>query len=165
MRGLLATAAAVVAAAMIFADESPGASGAPAPLTDSAAVDSAAREQARRDSLAQVRALSLGEKASDKFRQLRAVQYDGIASAQLYPMVADVYAAVSEALADPDMPERERRRLTGIMADLAPLCEKGAVFYSEEHDMARQAEFAQNYVDIRMRPDMKGLLGSTDTDI
>lgn len=164
MRGLLATAAVVVAAAMIFADEAPGASGAPVALTDSAATDSAAREQARLDSLAQVRALSLGEKASDKYRELRAVQYDGIASAQLYPMVADVYAAVSEALADPDMPEREHRRLLGILADLAPLCEKGAVFYSEEHDMARQTEFAQNYVDIRMRPDMKGLLGSTDTD-
>lgn len=113
--------------------------------------------QARADSLARVHTDSLVGLASESFKNLKFVQYDGTTEAQLYPMVESVYAHVTAALADSLVTDTDRTRLRGMLVDLDPLLINGAVYYSGEGNREKLNMFATSCVDTRIRPDMTGM--------
>ncbi len=107
------------------------------------------------DSIANARAKALVNTASESFKQLKFVQYDGVTEAELYPKVRLVHTDVMNALADNRIAESDRQRMRSILIDLDPLLMKGAIYYSGLHDTEKMNDFAKACVDTRMRADMK----------
>lgn len=122
---------------------------------DQAAVSAYTPEQL--DSLAQVRSRALVDKASEGYKHLKFVQYDGTTESALFPLVIDVHRDVNAALADPLVDDRDKTQLRSILLDLDPLLVRGAIFYSSEGNRAEMTKFATACVDTRMRSDMKAM--------
>lgn len=118
---------------------------------EQARIDSIARE----DSIALAECRILSQKASEEYKHLKFIQYDGVTQDQLYPEALKVYHSVTQAMEHPRIDETDTRRFRGILNDIHNLFVKGAVYYSSAGKSAEMAEFATAFVDIHRRPDMK----------
>lgn len=110
---------------------------------------------ARLDSLERAEALSLVEKASESYKHLKLIQYDGTTERELYPSVIDLHSLVISALDHKRTEESDKTKLRGILLDLDPLLIRGAIFYSSEGNRQEMTRFATATVDTRLRKDMK----------
>lgn len=118
---------------------------------------SGAEEEAIQEAVADLASLAReqADKIAADYKQLKAVQYDGITEAQLYPMVIALHGDATEILENPWLPEQEKTRMRSILLDLDPLLIKGAIYYSSEDQRAEMNRFSRACVDTRMRADMK----------
>ncbi|MDE6717184.1 MAG: caspase family protein [Muribaculaceae bacterium] len=108
----------------------------------------------------------LTDAASDGYKNLKFIQYDGVTEEELYPAVIDVYGKVRAALASPEIGETDRTRFKGILLDLSDLLRKGSVFYSNRGNMEEMSRFASAYVDMRLDPDLRDLnFGNSDSSL
>lgn len=133
-----------------------------------AAADSAAviDSVAYRDSVENALTAQLNKDASDKYKNLKYVQYDGIVEQELYPKVMDVYNATLAAFGAPRITEADRTRHRGVLLDLSTNLMKGAVYYSSQQNLPEFTKFATAYVDTRMNPEMESIdFGSTGATI
>ena len=112
---------------------------------------------ARADSLARAESLRLVEEASESYKHLKFIQYDGVTAGELYPEVMKVYRNVLAAINAPIPPENEMNRFRSIFNDIGPLLLQGALHYSGSGNMEEMADFSTAFVDIHMRPDMRGV--------
>lgn len=132
------------------------------PVQDVAANDTVSHV----DSLAYEHSAQLMHDASESFKDLKLVQYDGTTEVDLYPMVKQVHTKVAAALADSLVCPENRNRLRGFMLDLDPLLIRGAIFYSSEGDREEMNRFARMCVDTRMLPDMRSMpFGTNDAAV
>lgn len=129
-------------------------------------------EQARLDSIARADSIEIAqtamlvEKASDSYKNLKFIQYDGVLETELYPKVMEVYDEVNEAMAAPRISDADRTRFKGILVDLSNLLVKGSMFYSSAGDSGMMNKFATAYVDTRLNPAMQGMaFGSSDASM
>lgn len=109
------------------------------------------------DSIATAQARRLADIASESYKELKFIQYDGVTEAQLYPHVISVHQNVLQAIDAEKLGNDDRQRLKSYLLDLDPLLMQGAIFYSAQHDQKPMNTFAKACVDTRMRPDMKGM--------
>lgn len=108
----------------------------------------AADSIARLDSIAG----ALAEKASDAYKHLKFVQYDGIADEELYPLVMQTYSAVRKAYDAPRATEADSQRFRGIILDISDLFMRGSAFYSSAGDRDRMSQYAAVFADIHLDP-------------
>lgn len=145
-------AAIAIAAPQIPQNTSSGEEVSSAVLDPVAAADSAARA----DSIARAESLRLLNEASESYKHLKFIQYDGVTAEELYPETMKVYQNVLAAIDAPIPPDSEMPRFKGIFNDISPILLQGALHYSSAGKSDKMAEFATAYVDIHMRPDMRG---------
>lgn len=131
----------------------PGAADVVADAAEQARLDSIARA----DSVALVMAQNVVNKATDAYKNLKYIQYDGTTESELFPKAIGVHEAVLNAISTPKVPESEVTRLRGVLLDLDPLLVRGAVFYSSAGNKAEMNRFARACVDTRISPEMKGM--------
>lgn len=128
--------------AVAASDEAPSAE-VSAVVSDTVAVDSVA------PSMAELK----GEAASQLYKSVKFMLYEGELESNIYPAaLAAVHSAV-EALELAET-SAQRERAAGILLDLDPLMAQGAVFYSQQGDQHRQSEFARTCIDVRIHPMM-----------
>ena len=149
---ILTTAAALAAVLLHAGGQQPAATTLP-DETGFTAADSLARL----DSIAIARSEALVGKASESYKHLKFIQYDGTTENALFPVVAEVHSDVCAALADSLVSDSEQTRLRGILLDLDPLLIRGAVYYSSEGNRGEMNRFATACVDTRLRSDMKNM--------
>lgn len=106
------------------------------------------------DSIARLDSITamLVETATESYKHLKFVQYDGIAEEELYPIVKDTYKAVVEALDAPRLSESDKSSLNGIIRDIGNQFMRGAAFYSSKNDSENMTEFASIFADIILEP-------------
>lgn len=126
-------------------------------LTPEEAAQLVADSIARADSIAVAECMRLSERASEQYKHLKFIQYDGVTQDELYPEAMNVYKSVAEAMEHPRIEESETRRFRGILNDIHNLFLKGALYYSSAGKSAEMADFATAFVDIHTRPDMKDI--------
>lgn len=120
-------------------------------------------EELRADSLARVDSLqialtdSLNNVATEAYKNLKVVQYDGITDSEFYPKVFDTYRLTMNAVGAPRTTEDDMVRHRSVLRDIAPALMRGAIFYSNNQDQPRFTEFARSYVDIRLDSLMSGI--------
>ncbi|MCH5224500.1 MAG: caspase family protein [Muribaculaceae bacterium] len=107
--------------------------------------------QAQADSISAM----LVEQASEAYKNLKFVQYDGIAEEELYPIVKETYGKVTDALDAPSLQDSDRSMLYGIIRDIGNQFMRGAAFYSGKKDQENLADFASIYADIMLEPEYK----------
>lgn len=100
------------------------------------------------------------ENATEAYKHLKFVQYDGIAEEELYPIVKDTYEAVIEALKAQNLQDNDRSSLFGIIRDIGNQFMKGAAFYSSKNDTENMTDCASIYADIILEPSYKMPKGS-----
>ena len=100
------------------------------------------------DSIASV----LVDNATEKYKRLKFIQYDGITEEELYLVVKDVYYSVVEALDAPQLKVNDKSSLHGIIRDIGNQFMRGAAFYSARNDNENMTEYAQIYADIILEP-------------
>lgn len=122
------------------------------------AIQSAVQDSIRRaDSIAQEATRRRVEAATEAFKHIKFVRYDGITEAELYPQVAAAHAKVMEALNDPRTDNDSKIRLRSMLLDFDPLLINAAIYYSGLGNAQKMNEMAALCVDTRLRPDMKKL--------
>lgn len=109
------------------------------------------------DSIARAESIRLVEDASESYKHLKFIQYDGVVEDELYPETMNVYNKVMAALNAPVYPEDEVQRFRSIFNDISPLLLDGALHYSTAGKSAEMSDFATAYVDIHLRPDMRSV--------
>ena len=92
------------------------------------------------------------DNATEAYKHLKFVQYDGIAEEELYPIVKDTYNAVIEAFEAPRLQESDKTSLNGIIRDIGNQFMRGAAFYSARNDSENMTDFASIYADIILEP-------------
>lgn len=109
------------------------------------------------DSIARLDSLtaSLVENATEAYKHLKFVQYDGIAEEELYPIVKDTYTAVVEALDAPRLQEADKSSMNGIIRDIGNQFMRAAAFYSAKNDSENMTEYASIFADIMLEPEYK----------
>ncbi|MCH5230799.1 MAG: caspase family protein [Muribaculaceae bacterium] len=127
------------------------------PQMDALGFETEETEEENTDSIT----IQLVERASEAYKNLKFVQYDGIAEEELYPIVKDTYVAVTEALEAPNLEDTDRSMLHGIIRDIGNQFMRGAAFYSGRKDQANLADFASIYADIMLEPEYKMPKGSS----
>ncbi|MDE5773501.1 MAG: caspase family protein [Muribaculaceae bacterium] len=103
-------------------------------------------EAARIDSISQ----ALVDKASERYKHFKFVQYDGIAEEQLYPMALETYTAIRTAFDAPGLSEDNRQRCRNMILDIGDLFSRGAAFYSAAGNQPGMTECATVYADIHL---------------
>lgn len=119
---------------------------------------------ARADSIALALTESLNQKASDLYKNLKVIQYEGITEQELYPQVIATYRATIDATGAPKKSPEDEIRHRSVLTDLSPLLMKGAVFYSQNQNQKDFTEFATAYVDTRLSPMMSSVTFSAASD-
>lgn len=111
-------------------------------------------EKAIEDSIARADSISalLLNKATEAYKHLKFVQYDGIAEEEFYPIVEETYQSVLEAYNAPKLEDTDKSSLNGIIRDIAPQFMKGAAFYSAANNSEKMTRFASIYADIQLEP-------------
>lgn len=109
------------------------------------------------DSIARLDSITslLVENASEAYKHLKFVQYDGIAEEELYPIVKDTYNAVIEALNAPTLQENDKSSMHGIIRDIGNQFMRAAAFYSGKNDSENMTTFASIFCDIMLEPEYK----------
>lgn len=97
----------------------------------------------------------LVEQATEAYKNLKFVQYDGIAEEELYPIVKETYQAAIKALDAPALQETDRSSLHGIIRDIGNQFMRAAAFYSGKQDSENMTEYASIYADIMLQPEYK----------
>lgn len=112
------------------------------------------RQQREADSIARLDSITLMlvENATEIYKNLKYVQYDGIAEEELYPKVKDTYVAAVEALDAPRLQDNDKASLKGIIRDIGNQFMRGAAFYSSKNDSENMTDFASIYADIILEP-------------
>lgn len=128
------------------------------------AEETAADSIARLDSIRNALTASLNQKATDLYKNLKFIQYDGITEQELYPQVMATYLATLEALGAPRVTEEDIVRHRGVLIDVAPLLLKGAIYYSGNQNQKDFTQFATAYVDTRLNPMMATVNFGTAAD-
>lgn len=93
--------------------------------------------------------------ATEAYKHLKFVQYDGIAEEELYPLVKDTYSQVVDALNAPALQENDKNSLYGIIRDIGTQFMRAAAFYSSKNDNENMTEYASIYADIMLEPEYK----------
>lgn len=114
-------------------------------------------EISEEDSIARLDSITalMVENASEAYKHLKFVQYDGITEEELYPIVKETYNSVIEAFDAPRLQESDKSSLNGIIRDIGPQFMKGAAFYSSKNDTENMTYFASRYADIMLEPEYK----------
>lgn len=97
----------------------------------------------------------LVENANQTYKQLKFVQYDGIAEEELYPQVKETYDAVLAALDAPTLQDADRSSLYGIIRDIGNQFMRAAAFYSSKNDSENMTLYASTFADIVLEPEYK----------
>lgn len=95
------------------------------------------------------------EQASEGYKSLKFMQYDGVAPSELYPEVKKVYSQIMSAWRSESFPESERSRFKAMLTDISHSILQGAFHYSSEGNSELMAEFSTDFVDIRRLPEMQ----------
>lgn len=117
------------------------------------------------DSLQLVETARLVEEASEGYKNLKFIQYDGVTEAELYPTVMDTYSKVCAAMKAPRLSNEDRTRFKGILLDISDLLKRGSIYYSNQGLTADMSRFAQAYVDMRLNPEMADINFGPKTDL
>lgn len=114
-------------------------------------------ELSAQDSIARLDSITarLVENASEAYKHLKFVQYDGIAEEELYPIVKETYEAVTEALEAPRLGDNDKTTLHGIIRDIGNQFMRAAAFYSSKNDNQNMTDYATIYADIILEPEYK----------
>lgn len=96
----------------------------------------------------------LSDIASELYKKVKFMQYEGEVESILYPAVFEANKAAGEALLSSDI-EELRIRNRNILIDLNPVLLEGAVFYSTKGDNESLPRFARAYIDVQEMPEMK----------
>lgn len=112
---------------------------------------------ARAEEMAREESQRLVNEVVESYKHLKFVQYDGVTPEELYPETMTVYNNVLAALNAPIPPEEEMNRFRSIFTDISPVLLQGALHYSSAGNSSEMANFATAFVDIHMRPDMRGV--------
>ncbi|MDE5901837.1 MAG: caspase family protein [Muribaculaceae bacterium] len=96
-----------------------------------------------------------GEEAAGLYKGVKFMLYEGELESNLYPAAIEADRAAVEALSLAESDE-QRERAASILLDLDPLMAQGAVYFSQQSDQQRQAEFARACIDARNHPLMAG---------
>lgn len=109
------------------------------------------------DSIARLDSITamIVENATEAYKHLKFVQYDGIAEEELYPIVKDTYTAVMEALEAPRLQENDKTSLHGIIRDIGNQFMRAAAFYSSKNDNENMTDYASIFADIMLEPEYK----------
>ncbi|MCH5235222.1 MAG: caspase family protein [Muribaculaceae bacterium] len=109
------------------------------------------------DSIAQLDSITfqLVDRATEAYKHLKFVQYDGIAEEELYPIVKDTYVAVVDALDAPTLQETDKSSLHGIIRDIGNQFMRAAAFYSSKNDNENMTDYASIFADIMLEPEYK----------
>ena len=92
-----------------------------------------------------------GERASELYKTVKFMLYEGELESNLYPAAYEANEAAMAALEVAEL-QADIDRATSIIVDLNPLMAHGAVYYSGQGDSGRQADFARAYVDAQSMP-------------
>lgn len=111
-------------------------------------------EKSEADSIAELDSITamLVSNATEAYKHLKFVQYDGIAEEELYPIVKETYIAVTEALDAPRLEDNDKASMNGIIRDIGNQFMRGAAFYSSKNDSENMTDFATIYSDIILEP-------------
>lgn len=114
-------------------------------------------ELSAQDSIARLDSITarLVENASEAYKHLKFVQYDGIAEEELYPIVKETYEAVTEALEASRLGDNDKTTLHGIIRDIGNQFMRAAAFYSSKNDNQNMTDYATIYADIILEPEYK----------
>ena len=93
--------------------------------------------------------------ASEAYKHLKFVQYDGIPEEELYPILKDTYSAVVDALNAPSLQESDKSTLHGIIRDIGNQFMRAAAFYSGKNDSENMTVYASIFADIMLEPEYK----------
>lgn len=127
--------------------------------------DSIDYEAMRLDSIAEAETRRLSNEASESYKHLKFIQYDGVTEEELYPETMKTYANVVAALDAPKLTEADKTRFKGILLDLTELFKRGSIYYSSAGNPTEMTRLAKAYVDTRMNPMMEGMLFSDIGDL
>lgn len=100
--------------------------------------------------------LSPIEKASELYKQLKTLQFDGASDEDYYPAV---YAAFDQAfgmLMSGDLTPADAEQCKAILLDINTALSRGAFYYSTEGKKEEMCKFARAYVDSQLMPAMEG---------
>lgn len=95
----------------------------------------------------------LSDEATDAYKALKFMQYDGELESVLYPKVLETYRKVMAAFDAADTDELLRKG-KNILIDINPMLLQGAVYASNRGDAAALSEYATAYIDTQLMPEM-----------
>ncbi|MCH5230055.1 MAG: caspase family protein [Muribaculaceae bacterium] len=98
---------------------------------------------------------TLFDKATEAYKHLKFVQYDGMAEEELYPILKDTYKEIAAALELEELEESQLSSLYGMIRDIGPQFMRAAAFYSGKNDNENMTDFASLYVNIMLEPEYK----------
>lgn len=95
----------------------------------------------------------LGAEASEAYKKLKFMEYEGEQEATLYRTAYDVNALAVKALQAADTPDLATRA-RNIIKDVHQLLMQGAIYFSQNNDSATSTQFSQAFIDAEQMPEM-----------
>lgn len=96
------------------------------------------------------------ERASELYKQLKELQFNGASDEEYYPVVYATFDEAYKALSSDATVLAEADQCKGILMDLNNALAKGAIHFSMEGKSDEMVKFAKAYIDTQLMPQMKG---------
>ena len=106
------------------------------------------------DSIKRVKAEKLADEASEQYKKVKFMLYEGELESNLYPEVLASNKIAMELL-DSAYDNTQRQRARDILLDLNPMMENAAIFYSGKGDSENLTKSARAYIDTQLRPEFQ----------
>ncbi len=105
------------------------------------------------------------EKASELYKQLKELQFNGASDEEYYPAVYAAFNEAYTALQSESADLADADQCKGILMDLNNALAKGAIHYSMEGKSDEMVKFARAYIDTQLMPQMSGADFRRDKDL
>lgn len=105
---------------------------------------------------------SLLHRASDNFKKITFMKFDGVEDDSIFPQVMTAYNDVLEAIALQEPHSRGWNQCKEMLREIDRDLFRGAFFYSNKSDSKRLTEYAQAYLDIQLMDEFKDEVWKTD---
>lgn len=105
------------------------------------------------DSLRRIRCAEISEHATELYKNVKFMLFEGEIESVLYPAAFEANGAAVVAL-DSAYDEDQSARAVSILTELNPVILHGAVYWSGLGDNDRQSQYSQAYIDVQQRPEM-----------
>ena len=106
------------------------------------------------DSLRLINAQRLADSATEKYKEVKFMLYEGELEANLYPAAYEANKRALQLL-DSAINDAQRGQAVSMLQDLNPVIQQGAVYWSGQKDSKKQSDFARAYIDVQIHPDME----------
>lgn len=105
---------------------------------------------------------SLLHRASDNFKKITFMKFDGVEDDSIFPQVMTAYHDVLEAIAVQQPQSRGWNQCKEMLREIDRDLFRGAFYYSSKNDGPRLTEYAQAYLDVQLMDEFKDEVWKND---